>query len=131
MFRGWLGGMLLVGLLVLLAVAGMLRVRRRFGVDVLKLDNQVAGLVYGVIGVLCAVVLGFTALVVWERFENAQASTSPVPPPQGPGSWSGSETGVGLPSAHRKARSSCRPPGRRRCRSGVLVSNRRTTRRGS
>ena len=73
MLLAWLWGILLVGALVLLAVAGILLVRRRFGVEVLKLNNEVAGFIYGVIGVLYAVVLGFTAIIVWERFDNAQA----------------------------------------------------------
>jgi Protein of unknown function (DUF4239) len=69
----WLWGILLVGMLVGLAVAGNLLVRRRFTVEVLKLNNEVAGFIYGVIGVLYAVLLGFTAIIVWERFDNAQA----------------------------------------------------------
>ena len=73
MSLAWLSGLLLVGTLVLLAVAGTLVSRRRFGVEVLKLNNEVAGFIYGVIGVLYAVLLGFTAIIVWERFDHAQA----------------------------------------------------------
>ena len=72
MSLAWLLGIILVGTLVLLAVAGALLARRRFGVEVLKLNNEVAGFIYGVIGVLYAVLLGFTAIIVWERFDNAQ-----------------------------------------------------------
>jgi Protein of unknown function (DUF4239) len=35
--------------------------------------NEVAGFIYAVIGVLYAVLLGFTAVIVWERFDQAQA----------------------------------------------------------
>jgi len=73
MSLAWLWGILLVGTLVVLAVAGILLARRRFGVEALKLNNEVAGFIYGVIGVLYAVLLGFTAIIVWERFDNAQA----------------------------------------------------------
>ena len=73
MSLAWLWGILLVGTLVLLAVAGILLARRWFGVEVLKLNNEVAGFIYGVIGVLYAVLLGFTAIIVWERFDTAQA----------------------------------------------------------
>lgn len=73
MLLAWLWGILLVGTLVLLAVTGILLARRWFGVEVLKLNNEVAGFIYGVIGVLYAVLLGFTAIIVWERFDNAQA----------------------------------------------------------
>ncbi len=72
MSLAWLSGLFLVGTLVALAVAGVLVARRRVGVDVLKLNNEVAGFIYAVIGVLYAVLLGFTAIIVWERFENAQ-----------------------------------------------------------
>jgi hypothetical protein len=63
---------LLVGILVLFAVAGVLLARRRFGAEVLKLNNEAAGFIYAVVGVLYAVLLGFTAIIVWERFDNAQ-----------------------------------------------------------
>ena len=36
--------------------------------------NDVAGFIYAVIGVLYAVLLGFTAIIVWERFEEAQTN---------------------------------------------------------
>lgn len=73
MSSAWLLGLLLVGTLVLLAVSGNLLARRRFGLEVLKGNNEVAGFLYGVIGVLYAVLLGFTAIIVWERFDDAQA----------------------------------------------------------
>ena len=73
MFLAWLWGFLLVVALVAFAVAGMLVTRRRLGLEVLKLNNEVAGFIYAVIGVLYAVVLGFTAIMVWERFDTAQA----------------------------------------------------------
>ena len=42
----WLWGILLVGAMVLLAVAGTLLARRWVGVEVLKLNNEVAGFIY-------------------------------------------------------------------------------------
>jgi hypothetical protein len=73
MLQAWLWGILLVGTLLSVAVAGTLLARRRFGVEALKLNNEVAGFIYAVIGVLYAVLLGFTAIIVWERFDHAQA----------------------------------------------------------
>ena len=72
MSLAWLWGILLVGATVLLAVAGTVLARRWVSVEILKLNNEVAGFVYGVIGVLYAVLLGFTAIIVWEQFDNAQ-----------------------------------------------------------
>lgn len=73
MSLGWWWGIFLVGVMVLLAVAGTLLARRWVSVDVLKLNNEVAGFIYAVIGVLYAVLLGFTAIIIWEQFEKAQA----------------------------------------------------------
>ena len=50
----WLWGILLVPAMVLLAVAGTLLARRWVGVEVLKLNNEVAGFIYAVIGVVYA-----------------------------------------------------------------------------
>ncbi len=65
---------LVVGGIPLLAVAGALLVRRWATVEVLERHNEVAGFIYAVIGVVYAVLLGFTAIIVWERFEQAQAN---------------------------------------------------------
>lgn len=73
MSLAWLWGILLVAATVLLTIAGTVVVRRRVGVETLKLNNEVAGFIYAVIGVLYAVLLGFTAIIVWEQFESAQA----------------------------------------------------------
>ena len=73
MSLAWLWSSLLVGATVLLAAAGTLLTRRWVSVEILKLNNEVAGFIYAVIGVLYAVLLGFTAIIVWEQFDKAQA----------------------------------------------------------
>ena len=60
--------------ITLASVAGALLVRRWASVEVLERHNEVAGFIYAVIGVLYAVVLGFTAVIVWQRFDEAQAT---------------------------------------------------------
>lgn len=55
-----------------LAVGGALFVRRTVGVDALVQHNDVAGFIYSVVGVIFAVLLGFTAIIVWEQYQNAQ-----------------------------------------------------------
>jgi hypothetical protein len=47
-------------------------VRRAVGSDVLARHNDVAGFIYAVIGVVYAVLLGFSAIIVWEQFRQAQ-----------------------------------------------------------
>jgi len=73
MSLAWLWSILLVGATVLFAAAGTLLARRWVSVEILKLNNEVAGFIYAVIGVLYAVLLGFTAIIVWEQFDKAQA----------------------------------------------------------
>ena len=65
-------GTFIVGGITFVAVAGALLVRRWVTVEVLERHNEVAGFIYAVIGVLYAVLLGFTAIIVWERFDQAQ-----------------------------------------------------------
>ena len=61
-----------VVLLPALAVSGALFVRRKIGVETLSSHNDVAGFIYAVVGVVYAVLLGFTAIIVWEQFQGAQ-----------------------------------------------------------
>ena len=68
----WFWILLLVLALPAIATAGALLVRSAVGPDVLADHNNVAGFIHGVIGVVYAVLLGFTAIMVWEHFRNAQ-----------------------------------------------------------
>ena len=68
----WFWILLLLVVLPALAAGGALRVRRVVGEDVLARHNDVAGFIYAVIGVVYAVLLGFSALIVWEQFRKAQ-----------------------------------------------------------
>ena len=74
MLSGWFSSLLLVGATVLLSIAGTVLVRRLISVEVLERHNEVAGFIYAVIGVVYAVLLGFAAITVWERYDRAQAS---------------------------------------------------------
>jgi ABC-type multidrug transport system fused ATPase/permease subunit len=76
MSSAWFLSLLLVGATVLLAIAGTLLVRRLISVEVLERHNEVAGFIYAVIGVVYAVLLGFAAITVWERYDRAQASVA-------------------------------------------------------
>lgn len=68
----WLAGILLVGGMVALAVAGTLLTRRRVGAEVLQFNNEVAGFIYAVVGVVYAVLLGLSAIIVWEQYDQAK-----------------------------------------------------------
>ena len=64
--------LLFVVALPALAVGAGRLVRRRVGAETLMAHNDVAGFIYAVVGVVYAVLLGFTAIIVWEQFRNAQ-----------------------------------------------------------
>src|SRR5262245_31490889 len=66
--------LLIVGGITVVAVVSGLLVRHWVTVEVLERHNEVAGFIYAVIGVLYAVVLGFTAIIVWERFDEARGN---------------------------------------------------------
>ena len=64
---------LVVGLPILLAVTGLLLVRRLTPHTQLQPHHDVAGYVYTALGVLYAVLLAFVVVVVWGGFNTAQA----------------------------------------------------------
>ena len=68
----WFWSLLLLVILPVLAVGATLLVRRAVGPDVLAHHNDVAGFIYAVIGVVYAVLLGFSAIIVWEQYRQAQ-----------------------------------------------------------
>ncbi len=68
----WLSGLLLVGGGTVLAMLGPVVVRRRFGLEKLITNNEVAGFKFATIGVLYAVLLAFVVIVVWEKFNDAE-----------------------------------------------------------
>jgi hypothetical protein len=68
---------LIVGLLAvfeLYSVGLMLLARRKWGIDRLKLNNEVAGFKFSVIGVLYAVLLAFVVVAVWENYNATETA---------------------------------------------------------
>jgi len=70
----WVWVFLFVVVLPAVAVGCGLFIRRRVGTEVLARHNDVAGFIYAVVGVVYAVLLGFTAIIVWEQFQDAQST---------------------------------------------------------
>ena len=58
----------------LYSVGLMLLSRRKWGVDRLKLNNEVAGFKFSVIGVLYAVLLAFVVIAVWENYNATETA---------------------------------------------------------
>jgi hypothetical protein len=72
----WVSGVLLVGLTTLVAMLGPVLVRRYVGLDKLKANNEVAGFKFATVGVLYAVFLAFTIIVVWQKYSDAEATVA-------------------------------------------------------
>ena len=64
------------------AVGVQVFVRRAVGVEKLALNNEVAGFIFAIIGVVYAVLLAFVVIAVWEKFSEGQTSVAKsLPPP--------------------------------------------------
>lgn len=70
----WASVLLIVVLPVLIAMAGPAFVRRHYTLERLADNNEVAGFKFATVGVIYAVLLGFSVIVVWERFHDAEAA---------------------------------------------------------
>jgi len=64
-------GSIIVTATVLFSLTGLLVVRRLIHHERLKLHNDVAGFMFSTLGVIYAVLLAFTVIVVWENFDKA------------------------------------------------------------
>ena len=70
----WLLVLGVVAVLEIFSVGLMLVCRRKWGPDRLKLNNEVAGFKFSVIGVLYAVLLAFVVIAVWENYNATDAA---------------------------------------------------------
>ncbi|MGZ5917529.1 MAG: bestrophin-like domain [Methyloceanibacter sp.] len=70
----WLATLGVLAAFEVYAVGLMLLCRRIWGADRLKLNNEVAGFKFSVIGVLYAVLLGFVVIAVWEGYRNNETA---------------------------------------------------------
>ena len=70
----WLGALLIVIIPTLLAMSGPILVRRRFSLERLTTNNEIAGFKFATVGVIYAVLLAFAVIIVWERFSDAETA---------------------------------------------------------
>ncbi len=68
----WISAVLFLAVLPALSMLGPVAVRRRVDLSRLRLNNEVAGFKFAVVGVLYAVLLAFAVIVVWEKFNEAE-----------------------------------------------------------
>src|SRR5918997_6166645 len=67
-------GVLIVGGACLAAVAGLTLVQRLVPVTIRMEQNDVAGFIYAVLGVIYAVLLALVVIAVWEEFGRARVT---------------------------------------------------------
>src|SRR5262249_57168603 len=72
----WLSAVILIIPTTLLAMAGPVIVRRYVEVNQLRTNNEVAGYKFATVGVLYAVLLAFSVVVVWEKFNQAESEVA-------------------------------------------------------
>ena len=72
----WLLFLLIVGGSVLLAWVGTLLLRRLTKAPMDDRQNEVAGFIFATVGVLYAVLLAFTVIIVWEQYLSAENAVS-------------------------------------------------------
>lgn len=68
----WAGALAFVAAAVLLALGGMLWVRRSVQLSTLEEHREVAGFIYAIVGVIYAVLLAFVVTLVWGQQEEAR-----------------------------------------------------------
>jgi len=69
------GAIVVIGGFVLLSIVFARIVSRLVGPELLREHNDLTGFIFAVVGVVYAVILGFTAVGVWERFVAAEDRT--------------------------------------------------------
>ncbi|HXZ05505.1 MAG TPA: DUF4239 domain-containing protein [Ktedonobacteraceae bacterium] len=72
----WLLFLLIVGGSVVLAWVGTVLLRRRTTAPQDEHHNEVAGFIFATVGVLYAVLLAFTVIIVWEQYLAAESAVS-------------------------------------------------------
>ena len=70
----WLQTILILVLPTLVATFGPLAVRHFVALEKLSTNNEVAGFKFATVGVLYAVLLAFSIVIVWEKFNDAEAT---------------------------------------------------------
>ena len=70
----WVVALIMLVVAEIYAVGLMLMARYRYGGSRLKLNNEVAGFKFAVVGVFYAVLLAFVVIAVWENYSNTEAA---------------------------------------------------------
>ncbi|MBV9359666.1 MAG: DUF4239 domain-containing protein [Chloroflexi bacterium] len=69
----WLQGALIIGGSLVLALAGFALVHRYVPLHIREPQNEVAGFIYAVLGVMYAILLAYVTIVVWQQFDDTSS----------------------------------------------------------
>ena len=69
-------GIVIVGAAVVMAHVGLILVRRTVSLERLKSHQEVAGFIFGAVGLIYSVLLAFLVIVVWEQYEEAKTDVA-------------------------------------------------------
>jgi Protein of unknown function (DUF4239) len=72
----WLLIAVIVAIPTILAMGAQVLIHNRVGVAHLAKNNEIAGFKFATVGVIYAVLLAFTVIVVWEKFNDAQSAVA-------------------------------------------------------
>jgi hypothetical protein len=72
----WVLIAVIVALPTALAMGAQALIHERVGVAKLARNNEIAGFKFATVGVIYAVLLAFTVIVVWEKFNDAQSAVA-------------------------------------------------------
>jgi hypothetical protein len=70
----WLAAVLIVLLPTAAAMSGPILIRRRFSLERLTTNNEIAGFKFATVGVIYAVLLAFAVIIIWERYADAETA---------------------------------------------------------
>ena len=70
----WVSGAIIVGFGTVLSMLGPVLVRRYADLNRLTANNEIAGFKFATIGVLYAVLLAFSVIVVWGKYSETEAN---------------------------------------------------------
>ena len=65
-------GLYFIGGTVVISLLGMWAVRKIVPRELLDQHKEIAGFIYAVIGAIYGVILGFSVVVLWEQFHEAE-----------------------------------------------------------
>ncbi|MGH6799412.1 MAG: DUF4239 domain-containing protein [Roseiarcus sp.] len=72
----WLLIALVVVIPTALAMSAQLLIRKWVGVETLAKNNEIAGFKFATVGVIYAVLLAFSVIVVWEKYSDAESAVA-------------------------------------------------------